>query len=286
MSKLSDVILRGTRAAQPAATTISAGGLYFVTDELVLERSSGTVWESVSPSTAVANDSITYAKMQNVSAASKLLGRGSAGGAGDPEEITLGTGLTMTGTTLAASGGAAGALVLLEQHTGAGSASLDFTTAFSSTYDEYLIEAVNLIPATNGVQGLIRFSTDGGATYDSGANYQWANSIQTPSGGTGFTSVASATGATSLPPAGTTNIANTAVGGGLRFSARLFDPLSATAHKALVGEGTLRNSGDSNHYRLSFAGYYISATAVNAMRFLFSSGNVASGTIRIYGVAK
>lgn len=45
-------------------------------------------------------DQITYAKMQNISAISKLLGRGSAAGAGDPEEITLGTNLTMTGTTL------------------------------------------------------------------------------------------------------------------------------------------------------------------------------------------
>lgn len=48
----------------------------------------------------------TYAKLQDVSAASKLLGRGDSG-AGEVEEITLGSGLTMTGTTLSASGGGA-----------------------------------------------------------------------------------------------------------------------------------------------------------------------------------
>lgn len=51
----------------------------------------------------IANDAVTYAKMQNVSAAARLLGRGSAAGSGDPEELTIGSGLSLSGTALAAS---------------------------------------------------------------------------------------------------------------------------------------------------------------------------------------
>jgi len=55
----------------------------------------------------ISNDAVTYAKLQNVSAASKLLGRGDSG-SGDAQEITIGSGLAMTGTTLSATGGGTG----------------------------------------------------------------------------------------------------------------------------------------------------------------------------------
>lgn len=46
MSLLSSLITRVTRSAQPAAATSNAGGLAFITDEGVIERSSGSAWET------------------------------------------------------------------------------------------------------------------------------------------------------------------------------------------------------------------------------------------------
>lgn len=52
----------------------------------------------------IADDAVTYAKMQNTSAASVLLGRGAGAGAGNVQELTLGSGLSLSGTTLSATG--------------------------------------------------------------------------------------------------------------------------------------------------------------------------------------
>jgi len=71
---------------------------------------------------------VSYAKMQDVSAASRLLGRGSAAGAGDVEELTIGSGLTLTGTVLSATGGGTGDVVGPASATDNAIARFDLTT--------------------------------------------------------------------------------------------------------------------------------------------------------------
>jgi hypothetical protein len=193
--------------------------------------------------------------------------------------LTAASGET-TGLKWAAAAGGGGALVLLEQHTAASSATLDFTTFISATYDEYLFEVVNLIPATSADNLLVRVGTGGGPTFDAGANYAYATNEWQAAGG----AIAGAAGsATSM--ALTRNGISTVANWGCSGSLRLFDPAGAL-YKWIMGKVVYEYSGGDAPILSDLMGTYRSTTAVTAIRFLFSSGNIASGTIRCYGIAK
>ena len=183
-----------------------------------------------------------------------------------------------TGGSGSGGGGASGALVLLEQHTASNSASLDFTTCITSAYDEYQIELVNLVPATSGANGFFRMSTDGGASYVTGTSYAWAtfgSSSASSSGPGGGESQAQL-----QIVAGLANTSNWSLVG----TYRLFSP-GGSGYKHMLGLCHVLSS-DTHIWQVEGSGTFISTAAVNAIRFLFSSGNIVSGTIRVYGVAK
>jgi lysophospholipid acyltransferase (LPLAT)-like uncharacterized protein len=195
--------------------------------------------------------------------------------------LTAGANITITDggangpVTIAAT--TSGGYVLLEQHTASSSATLDFTAFISSTYDEYQFELINVLPATNGANLLARVGTGGGPTWDTGNNYGYANSYAYPSAGGGE----GATVQSSMLLNGAVSNTNMGSCGHLR----LFNPSGTTQYKSLMGQLTCYHSTVGYLIR-SLTGIYAQTTAVTGIRFLFSSGNIASGTIRVYGISK
>ena len=178
--------------------------------------------------------------------------------------------------------GAAAGTVLLDDQTASSSAVLDFTSMITAAYDEYLFEFLNLIPATNAVDLWVRLSTDNGSTFDSGNSYNItvsANDQATPF--VAGQAIASPTAAFKLRDNGDiSNNANYGVCGYMR----LFSPLGALYKRINYRVSYLSTA--TTLFRLDGDGVYKSATATDAIRFLMSSGNIASGIIRMYGIAK
>ena len=85
---------------------------------------------------------------------------------------------------------------------------------------------------------------------------------------------------------GGAGVPNTAARGGLCGTFRLYSPLSAAAYKFLRGQVVQFFSSENNLAAADIAGVYKSTSPVDAFQILFSSGNIASGIVRVYGVAR
>jgi hypothetical protein len=115
----------------------------------------GDVTTSGGVATTIANSAVTLAKIANAAASSKLLGSGASGSGSAYSELTLGTNLSMSGTTLNASGGGTSVVVqIVNTETGAvatGSTVIPFddTIPQNTEGDQYMSLAITPGNASN-----------------------------------------------------------------------------------------------------------------------------------------
>ena len=160
-------------------------------------------------------------------------------------------------------------------------ASVDFTGFDVSKYKRYLIILDAVKPATNSTSLRMRTSTDGGSTFDSAADDYDSQCLYTVSTAVAATFAVNDAILLAGPTAGHM-VLNTAADSGVAGHVNIINP-----HETNVTaiHGNLAYSGYQGGYTGSLVhGIRDSAADVDALRFFFSSGNIASGTFEFYGI--
>jgi hypothetical protein len=169
-----------------------------------------------------------------------------------------------------------GSFTLLATATASSSSTVDFTN-ITSQYLTILFVLEGLIPSVDGAALHMRVSTDNGATYKAGAtDYAWSRVVAVVGSVSGGGDVADAQ----------INIKG-ALGTAANedFSAYLFMTGHTASNRptAVMGGGFhIDNTPDIDVY--VGGGTYLADTAVNAVRFLPSSGTIVTGEFRVYGL--
>lgn len=203
-------------------------------------------------------------------------------------------GLISNGTTIFDSGsmasGFGGNLNFISKQTASSSSTISFTSGINSTYKEYLFTFKNMHPSADGEDLQFNMSADSGSNYnvtktttafrafhneagnDTNFSYHTGEDLAQ---GTGFQSIAYET--------------DNANDSGISGSLHLFNPSSTTFVKHFIAQTSSCLDGGASYgiYNLNFftAGYGNTTSAVDAIQFKMSSGNIDAGDICLYGIA-
>jgi hypothetical protein len=180
-----------------------------------------------------------------------------------------------------------GTLILLSTQTASNSATISFTSGLDSTYDAYEFHIINIAPRDADKYFQFQTSTNGGSSYGVTAtttNFR-AYHFESDSGaGLGYESGFDLAQSTAEIPL-SQDIGNTAdynLGGILQ----IFNPSSTTYVKHFLAQVSqdYTNSTSGNIFVFN-AGYFNTTSAINAVRFKMSAGNI-DGIIKLYGLKK
>jgi len=167
-------------------------------------------------------------------------------------------------------------LTFLQSITASSSATISFTSKIDSDFDTFVVKFRNIFPATNAALFRMLFSTNNGSSYLASTGYRWAMINSTS---TGLTQ----DGATATSSFQVANGLSTTSGRVMNGTMILYGLNSAANTKSFYSSvEKIGSSGDLEEQRVG--GVHTGTTAVNAIRFQMSSGNIASGTFILYGV--
>ena len=179
-----------------------------------------------------------------------------------------------------------GTLVLLSTQTASATATISFTTGLDSTYDKYIFKFINIHPATDNEYLAFQASTNSGSSYNVTVTtsvfraYHQENDTSTAL--EYYTLEDEAQVTTFVPIIELTGNENDNGGAG---TLTFFNPSSTTYVKHFISSS---NTNYNNDYQINWykAGYFNTTSAINAIQFKMSAGNIDDGIIKLYGVKK
>ena len=199
-------------------------------------------------------------------------------------------GLISNGTTIFDNGsmasGFGSSLNFISKATASASASIEFTSGIDSTYKEYVFYFVNIHPGTNGVFFEFNLSIDSGSNYNvtkTSTAFRAYHSESDSGSALGYITDYDLAQSTSGQ-----NLQSTNLGGEndecFTGFIHLFNPSSTTFVKHYIAETSISADNDAaNHFFT--AGYGNTTSAIDAIKFQMSSGNIDSGEILLFGVS-
>jgi hypothetical protein len=179
---------------------------------------------------------------------------------------------------------ASGGMVLISEQTASSSSTVDFTSGIDSTYPIYKFEFINIHPATDDVDLTFQVDTGTNTNYNQTITSTTFQVYQPEDGSSNTleykTNRDQAQGTAFQPLCQDIGNANDESMSGYL---QIFNPSSSTFVKHFIGLGTNVYSGDAS-IQIYSAGYINTTTAITRVRFKMDSGNIDSGTIKLYGI--
>ena len=176
-----------------------------------------------------------------------------------------------------------GNLTLLTTATASSSATVDFTSNINSTYDSYLFKFYDIHPATDQASFQVNFR-DGGSSYDA---TKTTTNFRAYHNEAGSDTSLGYFGDEDLAQSTAVQIIGRTVGNDNDQSCTgeifLFSPSSTTFVKHFLIRSSVTEHGDY-YVDYHIAGYCNVTAAIDGVQFSFSTGNIDSGTIKMYGV--
>lgn len=171
--------------------------------------------------------------------------------------------------------------VLLSSQTASSSATIDFSNLLNSTYLNYVLVISGMVPATNNTRPYLRVGTGAGPSWQSGAaDYQWAQGVCEAAGagfnGTGSNAAAQIVMSYDGITGATTHSFNAVL--------YIYNVTNTSTWKHINGNGSYIRNASTILTSFHIAGTYVSTTAITSFRLLMSSGNISTGTFKLYGI--